>query len=454
MALSVFKLSLFNLRQRTLTAVLTGFLVALGVGLVAGIWALQRHAERSFQQSLGRFHLLIGPKGSGLQLVLNACFHVDKPVGTIPLEYFRRLAKDPRIASAWPFVSGDSFHGYHLVGTEAAFLEEFQFRGGEKFRFLGAGRPFRADFEAVLGSQVATGAGLSVGDKFVATHGMSEDGHVHDESTFTVVGVLEDTFTPHDRAIYCNLESVYILHVEAEHEDDHAHEKPAGKKDEPKVEPKVEPAKDAKKEQPRPAAKTHDHHHHHHKRPEVREADRKLAAVMVLLKNPVGVGELHREINDGKDAMAVYPAKEINDLFTLIGTANQILVGVSYLVLLSAGVSILATMYNSMSERRRDIAIFRALGGPPGAIFRMIVTESAVICAVGAFAGLIGSYGLLWGAGPLVRGTFGVSVQTGMPEWPEFALLGGAVALGVVSGLLPAIIGYRTDVTTNLRPVN
>jgi putative ABC transport system permease protein len=291
---------------------------------------------------------------------------------------------------------------------------------------------------------------------------MSEDGHAHDEFAFTVVGVLADTATPHDRAIFCNLESVYILHVEAEHERAHDHAHESKDKADPKApEKKPEPDKDKKgetkatpKEDRKPAAHDHDHDHHHHHHPPVRDEDRKLGSIMIVLKNDLAVGEFAREINDGKDAMAVYPSSVINDLFALIGTAQQVLVAVSYLVLLSAGVSILATMYNSMSERRRDIAIVRALGGPRATIFRMIVLESAVICAVGAVAGLAGAYGLLWAAAPLIRDKVGVSVQLGMPQPAELLLLTGAVGLGILAGLLPAAIGYRTDVTTNLRPAN
>jgi putative ABC transport system permease protein len=447
--MNVLKLALYNLRQRLLSGVLTGFLVALGVGLVSGIWILQRQTELGFRQSVGKFHLVVGPKGSGLQLTLNSCFHIDQTVGKLPLPVFQRWAADPRVRAAWPFVTGDTFEGFPLVGTSPGFLNEFEFRPGERFR-AAAGGMFDADMQAVLGSHVAESTGLKVGDVFAARHGMI--GHTHDEAKYKVVGVLAETRTPHDRVIWCSLESVRLLHDEHadhdhhghdghdhDHDHDHAHDHdhdhaPAAKAKEPPAPP------DPTDETRFAAGETDD--------------GPVFTSAFFLLKSPQLIGPFQREINDGTDAMAVLPTKQIGDLFDIIGTANQVLEGVSWMVLLAAAVSIFVSLYNSMNERRREIAIVRALGGPARTVFGMIVLEAAILCTAGAVVGYAASHGLLVAAGPLIRENFGVAVRPGAPEIDDLLLLAGMPLVGVLSALIPAVMAYRTDVLANLRPVS
>lgn len=180
----------------------------------------------------------------------------------------------------------------------------------------------------------------------------------------------------------------------------------------------------------------------------------RLAAVLVLAEHPRFIGELAREINERPDAMAVYPNNEIGNLMKIVGSVDTVLIAVSYLVLLAAGVSIFVSMYNSMAERRREIAIIRALGAPAGVVFRMIVIEASAICLVGAVAGLLISHGFVFfGRGALQEWT-GVPIGPGVPTIRDAALLAGTVVLGAVSSLVPAVAAYRTDVATNIRPIS
>lgn len=385
----------YNMRQRALSTGLTMFLVAVGVALVSAIWIINREVQHGFGRGVaGRFHLVVGPKGSPLQLVLNAVFHMDKPVGNLSYAVFESLQKDRRVKLAIPMALGDNFQGFHIVGTTSEFISRFEYQQGRTFGIRG--RAFKDDFEAVLGSEVARRTGLKIGDKFMAAHGVVEtpvtERHEH---AYTVVGILEPTRTPHDRALYCTLASVMDLHD---------------------------------------------------------LQDVKLAAVLVLAEHHRFIGDLAKEINDGPDAMAVYPNNEIGNLMKIVGSVDTVLIAVSYLVLLAAGISIFVSIYNSMAERRREIAIIRALGAPAGVVFRMIVIEASSICFVGAVAGLLLSHGFVFFGRAALQEWTGVPIGPGLPTIWDAALLAGTVLLGAVSSLVPAVAAYRTDVATNIRP--
>lgn len=393
--MTIFRLTLHNLRCRLLSSVLTGLLVAIGCWLVAGIWALQEQGRRSFERSLGRFNLLVGPKGSGLQLLLNTCFHVDKPVGSVPLSVWESLRRRPGVEAAWPMVGGDNYEGYPLVGTTPSFLTDFELSADHKFA-AGRGRMLQRDFEAVIGADVAEATGLEVGHYFHPSHGAGEvagaDHHHHED--FKVVGILEPTGTPHDRCLYVTLDTMYRMegHVGG-----------------------------------------------------------RIAAILMKVKLQQAA-TLADEINKGTDAMAVFPNSQIDGLFRIVGSARVLLEIVSWLVLASAGVSILVALYNSMADRRRDIAIIRSLGAPAGTVFRLVMLEAVIICVIGAVVGIGAAYGSLAAAAPWARETFGVVLEPALPGLRDLLLFCGAAGVGVVAALLPAGLAYRTDVLKNLRP--
>lgn len=203
-----------NLRQRALSTILTACSIALGVALVVAITSLRQQAQENFNSVAGSYELVIGAKGSPLQLVLNTVYHLDVPVGNIPYGYYQTLKNDWRVQSAIPLALGDNYHGFRLVGTEPEYFTQVELQGGKKLTFA-AGKSFAADYEAVLGSQTARQTGLKLGDKFVARHGI-EDTTIteeHTEHPCTVTGILNETGTPQDRVIFITIGSVHELHV-------------------------------------------------------------------------------------------------------------------------------------------------------------------------------------------------------------------------------------------------
>ncbi|MCI0342032.1 MAG: ABC transporter permease [Planctomycetales bacterium] len=404
-----------NLRQRLLSSVLTAGLVAVGVALVDTIWVLRAEAEKAFfKGTVGNFNLLVGPKGSPLQLVLNSLFHLDRPVGNLPYAAFESLAATPIVEWAVPLAVGDNYLGHAIVGTSPAFFDRLR-PAADPFAFA-EGRAFEGEMEAVLGSEAARRTRLRPGATFLAAHGVVKNplpGSEHEAHPLRVVGILAPTGTPHDRAIYCTVETVWRLHELGEH-----HDEAAGS--------------------PGGAAP---------------DDDRVVSAVLVRLRSPTMIGEIQRQVNDKPYAQAVHPTVEINNLFAIVGNIDRVLLAVSYIVLVSAGVSILVALYNSMSERRREVAILRALGAPARTIFLLVLAEAAALTAAGGVAGIGLRYGALAGASPWMREWAGVAVSFSPPGPAEVLLLAGTIGLGALAALLPAAVAYRTDVSRNLHPL-
>lgn len=404
--MNVFKLARANMRQRWLATILTMMLVAIGVALVHAILTIKSEVQAGFNRGVaGKIHVIVGPKGSPMQLVLNSLFHVSKPVGNLNYSYYEKEIKNHgKVKLAIPIAVGDNYMGFHIVGTVPELLTELELANAERFAFA-KGRAFNKQWEAVLGSEVARVTGLKVGDHFHAEHGMTEshfEENIHKEGHYDVVGVLEPTGTPHDRALYCDLDSVYDLHENLKN---------------------------------------------------TSEAKKPISAILVVCHSDNWIGPFAYEINNGKDAMAALPSSEIRDLMKIVGNVDQVLVAISWLVLFAAGVSILVSIYNSMNDRRREIAIVRALGAPAAVVFQIIVIEAATICLIGGLAGLLVSHGSIYFGRGIVQAATGVPIGAGTLGLQDLGLLGGAVAIGICSSLIPAVSAYKTDIATNIRPI-
>jgi putative ABC transport system permease protein len=408
-----------NLAQRRLSSTLTALSIALGVSVTVGVLALKEQSHEGFQQSAFGYDLVVGAKGSKLQLVLNTVYHLDQSTGNIPYALYARLKTDRRVRLAVPMAVGDFYQGFRLVGASDKLLTDFEVQKGQKFE-LAQGRVYAFDekmlehlmtappdhvhehegqvFEAVLGSIAAERTGLTLGSAFVAQHG-SEEGQAHEEK-WTVVGILKPTGTANDRAIFINLESFF--HIKG------------------------------------------------HQKEEVVRG--KISTIVLKTKGPMAAKDLAWEINNGVEAMGGVPAEVVVELFDLIGKVDVLLLAVSVLVIVVAGVSILVSIYNSMAERRRPIAIMRALGARRGTIFAVIVMEASALCLIGGLVGLLGGHVLTAVAGGILKSAAGVVVSPWSFSLNELWVLAGLQALGALVGVVPAAKAYRTDIADGLSP--
>ena len=453
--MNLMKIVMKNMRQRALATWLTGTSVALGVALAIAIILIKQGVQQRFEQGTVGYEMVVGAKGSPLQLVLNTVYNLDISPGNISWKLFEQLRADPRVKLAVPFSVGDNFHGFRIVGTTDAFFKDFEFEPGHKpelaagrvFTFTEAalksafreadqrakdrearergeevkpapvaeGTPASRPFEAVIGSTVARETGLQIGQTFIAAHGVqpSAEAKEHTENPWTVVGILKPTRTAADRAIYINLDSFY--HIEG-------HEI---------REPTATAKPEEKDNDPDPG---------------------QISSIVLKLRSPIHAFPLYREINDRQDAMAAFPAAEIRKLFSIVGNIDRLLFAQAILVLIVAGVAIAVSIYNSMSERRREIAILRALGARRATIFSIVLLEAMTICVVGAAAGLLGGHLVVAAANGALYRASGFVIPAFHIQSLEWYILAVAVILGAISGIGPAWGAYRTDVAKNLAP--
>ena len=455
--MNLLKIVTKNMRQRALATWLTGASVALGVALAVAILSIKQGVQQRFEQGTLGYEMIVGAKGSPLQLVLNTVYNLDISPGNISWKLFEQLRNDKRVKLAVPFSVGDNYHGFRIVGTTDAFFREFEFEPGRKPE-LAAGRIFNFNetalraafqeaeqrakereakergeevkpapetehehgnrpFEAVIGATVAQETGLKIGQTFIAAHGVqpTAEAKEHTEDPWTVVGILAPTHTACDRGIYINLDSFY--HIEG-----HEIRKPTA------------PAKEEEKDNdPDPGM---------------------VSSIVLKLRSPIHAFALYREINDRGDAMAAFPAAEIRKLFDIVGNIDRLLFAQALLILIVAGVAIAVSIYNSMSERRREIAILRALGARRATIFSIVLLEAVTICLVGAAAGLVGGHVVVAVTNEALYRASGFVIPAFHVQALEWYVLVVAVILGAISGLGPALGAYRTDVARNLAPTS
>lgn len=404
-----------NLKQRSLSSLLTIFSIMLGVALVISIVLLRQESEEAFNQTATGYELIIGPKGSSLQLTLNTVYQIGVPIQNMPLSVYELLKNDKRVKLAIPYVLGDNFKNFRLIGTVPEIITEFEYKKGFKYK-ISQGEIFENDLEAVIGSETSERTGLKVGDTFNGSHGVDsyEGAESHDEFRFKVTGILEKTFTPVDHVIFVTMNSIWKIH---HHETENGMDTSDSLKSENTV-----------------------------------------TSVLLKLKNPVYFDLVRRQINDnryeGINAQAVLPVFEIKQLFDIIGNINSILLVIAYLVIFVAAISILVSLYNSMNERKRDIAIMRSLGATKFTILKIIVMEGALISFTGAMSGVLLGHFVIYIMRNKISDLAGINISGTAFNIFELYILAGTIILGTFVSVIPALKAYNTDVAKNLNPVS
>ena len=428
-----------SIRQRLFTSGLTALSLALVVALVVATLVIGGVVRDAFGsgQGLG-YNLIVGAKGSPLQLVLNSVYLVSKPIENISWDYYQEfLPAEARVdqvagryagsvAKAVPICMGDYFRSFRVVGTNAAYFDVLTLGDGRPFRFS-TGKNFRADefFGGVLGNTVAATLGLAVGDTFSPTHG-ADDGLVHDP--FTVTGILARTDTPVDRGVYVNMEGFYLQEGHAKPLPEGDAINPAGAKAAPRT-PAGNPA-------PLPFAQ------------------REVTAILVETASPGGMPPellamgLKTAINEGPDGQAAEPVREIRTLLDLfVRPLELLLLLVTTLVVIVSAIGILVSMVGSALERSRDVAVMRALGARRSHVLTAVLLEAIILAVGGGLVGWLLGHGIVAAIGPLITTNAGVSVGFfSSAPLGEALLVPFLVVLAILSALLPALAAYRTDV--------
>lgn len=406
-----------SLRHHALSTAITCFSVALAAGLVMAVFAIKSQTYQAFTGGPIGFDAVLGARGSQLQLVLNTVFHLETSPGNIPWSLYTAMKKNPQVALAVPYAVGDNYQGFRIVGTSDEMFTKFEYQKGRKFEVEPGGKVFDTNKkEAVIGSFVARKTGLRVGAVFNPYHGLIYSPKERHAEEYTVTGILKPTNSPSDRVVWIPIEGIFRMkgHVL----------RGTGKVFEAKPDEVI--PDDAKE----------------------------VSAVMLKLTSPLAGRKLDQTINrQGNAATLAWPIGTVMaELFDKIGWVNRILELVAWLVVLVAAASIVASLYNTISERRREFAILRALGARRRTVFSAIVMESAAVGAIGSVFGFLVYGVILGGTAMIVRSRTGVVLDV----FQAHAILALApiliTALGAVAGILPAYKAYATDVASNLTP--
>ncbi len=408
-------LTLAYLRRDAPAAALSVVLLAVGIATVTVLLLLTHQLQDRLTRDAEGIDLVVGAKGSPMQLILAGIFHLDAPTGNIPLEEARWVADHPLVAETIPLALGDSFRGARIVGTEHAYVEHY---GGE----LAEGRLWESDMEAVLGARMAERAGLETGDRFVGVHGITaaDDGagEVHDDRPYTITGVLAPTGTVLDRLVLVSVESVWHVH-------DHDGDTAPGDGDD-----------------------------HGHDSGEARDTahadDRELTMQLVSYRSPLAAVTLPRAVNERGPLQAASPSRQIQRLMGLLGFGFDALRTLGWLLVGLATLGVFIGLYSAMRHRRRDLALLRLLGASRARLFGQTLFEGVALTLAGTLLGLCLGHVAAELLGQGLRPTEQLAITGRVFVMEELWLLLLALPVGAAAALVPAIQAYRTDVAETL----
>lgn len=447
--MSLWHIAWSYLWNRKLTTCLTIASVALAVALISSVLTLREETRKRFEDECQAFDLVVGAKGSPLQLVLSSVYFMDTPTGNIPYAEYERLKADTEyVKKAFPIGIGDSYLGFRIVGTVRELFDhkwENPITGAERAPFqLSEGRHFEKNMEAVLGAMVARQTGLKVGDTFVSTHGLiampeSLGGHSHANMPYTVVGILKPSASPFDRAVYASLGSVWQAHRHGPNEAAGAHEEHA-EGEETHETPEAHAAEAGKDEDGEAAYQEWSAH-----------PESMVTAVLVQLQSPGLRFQYREKVRETTSFMAAIPISEIATFYDqFLGTAKLVLLAVGYLVVVISALSILIGLYLSIIQRKRDLAVMRALGASTYDIFGAVLIEAFWVTLLGIGCGWLLGGMVSFGLGKYLTWRFGLTIS-GFNLTAEHLSAFAVVALvGLVAGILPAWQAYHGNVAHDL----
>lgn len=424
------KLAIKNLLHKPLSTLLCWILLSVSVGIISLLIILQDQFEKQFSNNIKGIDMVIGAKGSPLQLILSAVYHTDVPTGNIKYAEAEKWMRHPFVEEAIPLAYGDSYKGYSIIGTTKNYLSKYE-------AVIDSGRLYEKDFEVVVGSSLAKKLQLRTGSRFFSIHGNDEHGEEHKSQPYTVTGVLKPTGTVVDNLIVGNIESVWRIH---EHHDEKDNDKPdtAGHANSHQQEHGKE-EHDAEEDH----ASGHTDHDEKH--------EKELTAVLLKFRNPMASIQWPRMINQNTNMMTAVPAIEINRLFTLFGTGINLLKNIGWGIMLLSGLSVFVALFNSLKERKYELALMRTMGAARNKLLLLVLTEGLLLCLAGLLTGLLLSRIALivFNAG-FERG-YHFSVKQWALQLPgEMYLLLLTVCVGVIAAIVPAVKAWFINISKTL----
>ncbi|MEZ0308882.1 MAG: ABC transporter permease [Ramlibacter sp.] len=378
--------------SRPLQAVLNLLLLTLGLASITFVLLASEQVDRAFQRDLAGIDLVVGAKGSPMQLILAGVFHIDTPPGNIALQDVQELRKQPMVAKLIPLSMGDSFRGFRVVGTTSEYLAHY----GLSFA---QGKAWEQPMEAVLGAQVAQATGLKDGDRFSGSHGLGGGGQDHGDAAYRVKGVLAPCGCVADRLVLTSLESVWEVHESMESKGAHA-----------------------------------------------QDEHREVTMALITYKSPLAAASFPRWVNSSTRMQAAAPALEVSRLLRLLGVGTDVLRGVGVVLLVTAALSVFIALWNAVRERRDDLAMLRMLGATPAKVAALLFSEALWLALLASVLGLAIGHGLAGLVGAMLEAQRSLPISGAVWVTAEGWIPVAAVAVAALAALIPSVTAYRIDV--------
>lgn len=385
---------LLSLKARLLQNLLSCLLVCAGVTAAIVTVLMNTHIAGHLGKTGTPIDMVIGAKGSPLQLVLSSLYHVDLPTGNISEDVYDHWRRHPQIKVAIPLALGDSYKGFRIVGTTHDYISVYNSSFAE-------GRAWSKPMEAVLGAEAALRSGLKLGDRFSGAHGLLPGGHEHHDAHYTVTGILNASGSVLDRLVMTDVKSVQDIHGHHDHED------------------------------------SHDHDHEDH--------PQDITAILLSVKSPSSLLSLPRQINNTTSVLAAVPAVEMTRLSSVLGIGTTGLKAFSFVLIGLAGLSVFAGMAGSFESRAPDLAVLRVLGANPFTVFAFVLAEGLILSAVGLLPGLVAGHAVF----DIMAHSVTALRDSGADGWAwqpqEYLIVALVLLAGLLAAFIPALRAYRID---------
>ncbi|EGQ8177077.1 TPA: ABC transporter permease [Vibrio parahaemolyticus] len=413
---AVIKLAWKSLMNRKATAVLTIMTVAISVILLLGVERIRTQAKDSFANTISGTDLIVGGRSGQVNLLLYSVFRIGNATNNIDWKSYQEFSQHRAVDWAIPISLGDSHKGFRVMGTNHSYFEHYKYGSKQPLTFS-KGKEFNGLFETVLGSDVAKQLGYQIGSEIIIAHGISDVGFSrHDKLPFKVVGILAPTGTPVDKTVHVSLEAIEAIHVGWE----------SGARLGPTPDAKVLQERDFQPKQ--------------------------ITAMLVGLKSRIQTFALQRQINNypKEPLSAIMPGVALHELWGMMSVAEQALMAVSGFVVIAGLLGMLSSLLTSLQERRREMAILRAMGARPRHVFSLLISEASLLTAAGIVTGVLGLYAILALLQPLIQQHYGINLMLSTLSAYEWMLLSFVQCAGIVIGFIPAFRAYRESLSDGM----
>ena len=413
--MNIFKLSIKNIISKPLSSLLSLALLVFGIGIISLLLQLNSLIKTQMDNNLKGIDMVVGAKGSPLQLILSAVYHIDSPTGNISIEDAKKIKNNRMVGSSIDLLYGDNYKGYRIVGTDDEFLDLYDAK-------IKDGRKWQDPFEVVVGSKIHSKFDLKLDDELMSSHGLRETGEAHGDQLFKIVGLLEPSNSVIDQLIVTSPESIWDLHAEHdhsgdEHDDEHDHE--------------------------------HDdeHDHEHDDEHDHEHNDEEITAMLIKFQNPMNIIQFPRQINEETNLQAAVPSYEISRLFKLFGFGIETLTYLAYLIIIVSAFSLFINLFNSMRDRKYEMALIRTLGSSRKQLSFMIIFESLILTTVGFLLGLLVSRLGVMFVSSLMEESLNYNLNSFGILNEELWLLILSIFIGLISSIIPALQVYNLNIS-------